>query len=271
LHKIAGMQTKSSREEIDILEVVAKVIDQMRATLLLTIILPLAGGLGGFLIAQKAPTKVKSDMMVTTDLLSEEQCNFLLNQFETSTIISDVTPELPNDFISITHEIIRPYRYIADDRTVHIQISLTLNDKRSFPTFQHALLDFLENSPAATSRKKAIQEYDAKIIQGIDHELAEIEKIKGNVSGKDKLNSLNAANLYLETISLLDKKLKLETRIGSGKVFMVVDGFKNMVNERPSILISTLVGLGAGIFLLFMFLAMRYFNAYYRNYNRTKI
>ena len=264
------METKSSHEEIDILEVLVKIVDQLRSAMLLTIILPLAGGICGFLLVRNVPEKVVSDMMVTTDLLSEEQCNFLLNQFAVSEQIQKITPETSNDFVNVTHEVIRPFRYFTDDRTVHLKISLTLRDRSSFPAFQQAMLDFLEKSPAATSRKKAIQEYEAKVIEGIDHELAAIEKMKTDVSGKDALNSLNAGDLYVETITLLDKKLQLQTRIASGKVFSVVEGFTNVVYQKPSPLIWTIAGVGAGLLLLFMLLAIRYFIGYYRNHNRAR-
>jgi hypothetical protein len=270
LHKIAVMETKSSREEIDILVFLVKIVDQLRAALLLTVILPVAGGLVGFFVALNAPTKVQSDMMLATDLLSEEQCQFLLSQFEKSDAMANTTPELPSDFTSIRHEIIRPFRYIPDVRTVHVQISITLKDRRSFPAFQNAILDFLENSPAAISRKKDIQEYEAKMIEGIDRELAEIEKIKNDFSGKDKLNSLNAADLHVQTITLLDKKLELKTRTGSGKVFTVVDGFSSVACHEPPVAIATIFGIAAGVFVLSVFLGLQRFRSYYRTYKKTR-
>jgi hypothetical protein len=270
LHKIAGMETKSSHPEINILEVLAKIIDHFKANIFLAILLPLAGGLAGFLISRSTPEKVQSNMMVVTNLLTEEQCSFLLTQFETSQPIPNTTPEQLDALIELSHEVIRPYRYFTDDRSVNLQITLTLKDERFFPLFQQSILDFLENSTAATTRKKTMQQLEAKLIEGIDHELASIEQIKTGVSGKDKLNSLNAASLYVETIKLLEKKLQLQNQTSSGKIFTVVEGFKNKMHRKSSMVTSILLGVGAGILLLFFWIAVRYFGNYYRNYQSTQ-
>lgn len=266
LHKIACMETKTSHPEIDLLEVLAKIINQLRVNFVLTILLPVAGALGGFFLSQKATTSIRSEMMLSTDLLSEEQCIFLLGQFESARPIPYVSPQQQSEWVTFSHEIIRPYRYFSEDRTVNIKLSLALTNESSFDAYQESVITFLENSTAAVARKKSMQEFESKVIAGIDEELKAIDQIKADIARHGQSTSQNPAALYVESVKLLEKKLELQRQTQSGKVFTVIEGFKVRSSSTISRAKYIFAGFLAGVSALFLWIFIRYFARFYNRY-----
>ncbi|RAV99742.1 hypothetical protein [Pseudochryseolinea flava] len=266
------MEKTSSQQEIDILEVLAKIIDAIRANLALAIILPLMCAIAGYLLAKKEAPKVQSEMMITTNVLSEEQSVFLLEQYQAANPFPNISTEHQAKFVNLSHVVVRPYRS-SDDRSVNLKLSLRLTDESAFPIFQQSILNFLENSEIAISQKRSIKNFETKMIEGIEKELTAIDDalVEMRASGNTtRSNAIDPAALYVERINLLERKLRLEPSSPSQYLFSVVEGFKVKTLQNISLTGYTIGGLAAGFTLLIIVIFIRSFITFYKNYKRSQ-
>ena len=265
------MEARNTTDEIDLLEILARLYSNLKNNLLLSIILPLTGLIAGFMFAYTSESKVESSMMVVTRLLSLAECQFLLKQMEKSDTFYAITPEQRSGLISISHEIaLDPTPVVdKDNPRVHITISLTVRNHDLLRPFQNSIITYLEASRPAVKKKYEQHEMYAGLIAEIDRELKGLDEVKTQITTRAQASFLNPAALYTAPVELTKQKIQYQLGLSDNTAFNLVQGFDAMSRiAKLSPVVYALIGVLAGVAVLFMLLFLKYFWSYYRKYRQ---
>jgi hypothetical protein len=275
LHKIAGMESKTSNQEVDLLEVLAKFYSYLRENILLTILFPLAGAIIGFSVFATTADKVESSMMVVTNLLTHPECDFLLSELEKADTLQGVSPEQRAGLVFISHEIIPDpdFKGVKDPQNapnVHIKITIQVLRHELLSVFEQSIITYLEASRPAIRKKYEFNKFYTEMIAGIDRELASLQQLKVQSDPKSLANSFHPSDLYVQTVNLTEKRVSYELRLKNSNIFQLVQGFDALSRStKLSVIAYILVGLGMGIAVLLPVLFMNYFWRYYKGYRQS--
>lgn len=274
LHKIAGMELKTSNQEVDFLEVLARFFHVIRKNILLAVILPPACAIATILLFSTSETKVESSMMVVTNLLTRPECNFLLAELEKADTFMGVLPEQRGGLLFLSHEIVSESELKGSKEpigpNVHVQINIQVTDHALLRVFENSIMTYLESSRPALRKKYEFHEYYTTMIAEIDRELASLKQIKGETDAKALANSFNPSDLYMAVVNLSEKKVNYELHLKNNNVFQLVQGFEMLSrSSRFSKTLAGVIGFCVGVGILMLILFIRYFRGYYRQYSQS--
>jgi hypothetical protein len=264
------MQQKPANQEIDLLELLAKLFSTLKKNKILVILCPVVGlvfGLGVFYIKntrESATASIQTGMMISTDLLSESEAKFLCNDFTTSDTLPGLTLAQRNKIISISTEIKK--EGMSDGKiAVFIIIPVLTTDRSVLPALQAGLLKHIDQSEPVTRQRIARQKLYTEMIKKIDSELATLDLIKAQ--------KVYPADLPIQITNLTEKKVNYQLALEGSNTVHLVKGFETrIVNEQapPSKLPYVMLGLVLGICALVFILFLKFFRDYYRNFERAR-
>lgn len=275
LHKIADMESKSSNQEVDLLEVLARFYSYLRENIFLTILFPLAGAVIGFYVSANAEDNVESSMMVVTNLLTHPECDFLLTELQKADTFQGVSPEQRAGLVFISHEIIPDpdFKGLKDPQSapnVHIKITIRVRRHELLRVFEQFIITYLEASRPAIRKKYEFNKFYTEMIAGIDVELAALQQLKAHTGPKAFATFLDPSALYIETVNLTEKRVSYELRLKNSNIFQLVQGFDAL--SRTTGLSTTsyiLAGFVIGVAALLPVLFIKYFWGYYKGYRQS--
>lgn len=274
LHKIAGMELKTSNQEVDFLEVLARFYHVIRKNMLLAIILPLGCAVTTILVFSSSEMKVESSMMVVTNLLTRPECNFLLTELEKADSFMGVSPEQRAGLLVLSHEIVSESELKGTKEpigpNVHVQINIQVTNHELLRVFENSIMTYLESSRPALRKKYEFHEYYTTMIAEIDRELASLKQLKGETDPKVLANSFNPSDLYMAVVNLSEKKVSYELHLKNNNVFQLVQGFDTLSrSSRFSKTLAAAMGFCVGFGILMVILFIRHFSGYYRQYRQS--
>jgi hypothetical protein len=275
LHKIAGMESKTSNQEVDLLEVLAKFYSYLRENIFLAIFFPLAGAGIGFFVFATTEDNIESSMMVVTNLLTHPECDFLLTELEKADTFQGVPPEQRAGLVQISHAIISDpdFKGIKDPQSapnVHIKITLQVRRHELLRVFEQSIITYLEASRPAIRKKYEFHKFYTEMIAEIDQELASLQQFKAHAEPKTLANFLNPSALYTEAVNLTEKRVNYELRLRNSNIFQLVQGFDALSRTtKLSIVSYILAGFGIGVAMLLPVLFIKYFGGYYKGYRQS--
>lgn len=264
------MEQKTFNGEINLLELLAKFYLVLKNNKLLTILLPVLGLLTGVVASNFTKEVVKSSMMVETDLISEDESKFLMEQLNKADSIQGLSKEQERKIGGIEYEVKKGER-IEDSVPVYIKISTVTGDKAILPVLQKALVNYLNQTEPIERNRTDREHFYHEMITRIDEELAGLTGVKKEINDKTKATFLEPADLFASSVELYDKRTKYEIALESIKSVHVVKNFGSLVkNAKWSKTLYALVGFVAGIFTLFAVLFLRFFHHYSAQIEKTK-
>jgi hypothetical protein len=270
LHKIAGMESKTSIREIDLMEDLARFFSYFKENILLAILFPLAGAAIGFFVCSNTEDKIESSMMVVTNLLTQAECDFLLTELEKSDTLQGVSPEQRAGLALITHKIISQPENSQSTPSVHIIITIQVLHHELLHVFEKSIVTYLEASRPAIRKKYEFHRFYTEMIAAIDRELASMQQFKVLNAPKTTANLLNPSALYVETVNLTEKKINYELRMKNSNIFQLIQGFDAVSrNAKLPLTVYILIGFSVGILALLPVLFIKYFRRYYKKYRQS--
>jgi hypothetical protein len=270
------MAEKTSDREIDLMEVLVKILDLVRSNLFLAVFLPVAGALVGWGFSHISENRSESQMMVVTEHLTEPQCEFLLAQLEKTDSFPDITEEQRQSLIFLKHKTIKEpivhplLSQSSVPHKTHIEITLHVKHIALRKVFENSIIRYLESSQPAIRKKEELEEFYKTMVIHIDEELSAMNELKKQMVTLNNTGD-NAIDLYTKTIELTEKKIKYQQELKNIEAFQIVKGFDGMNKPKTaSPGLYSFAGAGAGIALLAFLLFLKYFVDYYRDYHQNQ-
>jgi hypothetical protein len=268
------MTQKTVSGEIDLMELLAKGYRAVKANLLVFIILPLAGLVLMFSLSFRSGNKYASSMMITTNLLSENEAKFIFEELGRADSIPGLSEEESKKLVSLKFEVEKGLSIGTNDpklasngQMVYLKIIANVTDPSVFPAIEKKLIAYLNNVGPVMQNRKNLEIFYKSVIQKIDHEIAAMDQIKS--SDKNALaNYVDPANLFAKTVELYKERVDNEVKLKNIESVQVAKGFGSLIKDSkmPKVIVA-MVGLLMGLALATFLMFVRYFNSYNRSLN----
>ncbi len=265
------MEQKPLNQEIDLLQLFAKVIRTLKRNWIVVILSPLIGAFLGVLLFIRtnknieSPDQIKSKMMISTDLISERESIFLCDDLSASKHLPGITKEQQSKIITITCETARESTN-KDRYASTITITATLSDSTLFPIIQKSVVDYFSQSEPVVRCMAERNELYLRLIEELERESKVVKTLNHPYT-----SFLDAMYPY----RLFEKKVNYELYLKNEMSIHVVKGFGTFVKFKEtsiaghSIFFYAFTGLTLGIIALVFILFIRFFIQYYKHFELT--
>jgi len=262
------MEQKTSGQDIDLLELLSKCYRTLKNNLILVILCPILGIAAGLILSSVSPETVKASMMVTTTLISEDEAKFFIEQLDHADSIHGLSKEQEKGVLRIDYQVSKG-KEIDDIVPIYLKITTVITSKSLLPTLQAALIDYLNRAEPIRRHRREREFFYKEMIRKIDLELNALDQVKGQVNDKSKATFLDPSDLFAKGVELYEQRVKYEIGLEDVRSVHVVKGFESLVmNATWSRTFCALAGFLFGLILLAVVLFAKYFNGYYRDFER---
>jgi len=264
------MERKHSAQEINLLEMLAKLYGTLRRNWLLAIILPVLGIIAGYGQYSLSKDALKSSMMISTRLITEEESNFLFDELGKGRAIFGLTKGKITQIKFSVKEGKKNDSELDKLNTappVYFKITATIKDTSALPEIQEAIINYLNNTAPIKRHREQRQKLYNLMIFKIDQELAALNEVEKEVGNQTKATFLDPSTLFSRSVDLYRERVTYELALKDIESVQVVKGFGSP--SRPSRIIFVSLGLLAGIILLAIVIFARYFRSYYNQFEKN--
>ena len=116
------MTKKMNSDEIDLMELLARVYRAFKRNLLLVIILPVSGVIFTLSLAYNSGDKFSSSMMITTDLLSANEARFIFDELEKADSVPGLSSEEKKKLLGLNFDVDQGEQI---DKTKQVYLKIT--------------------------------------------------------------------------------------------------------------------------------------------------
>lgn len=258
-------------QEIDLLILLAKMFKVIRKNSFALLVFTAAGLIAALSFSIFTHEKLKSDMLVATNLLSNQESEFLMSQFQQAdtlpglsrakiygikySIDSDEQDDIPGPKKNVT-----PVTYI--------KITATVGDAKVFPQLEKAILQYLDDSRTVARNRELKNRLCTEMISRINQELKAMEEIKATTVSGTKANNytfFDPSYLFDKSVNLYNQKLQYEISLEEAKGVHLVKGFGSLTQDaRMSKTLVAAIGIVVGLVLFVVFVMITEFLQYYK-------
>jgi hypothetical protein len=265
------MEQRPANQEIDLLKLLAKTYNIIKKNIILVIVCPGLGLLLGFLYVQfstqpKLSNNVsEASLMIATDLLAENEANFLCNYLTSSDSLPGFNKEQKESVVSLSYEVKK--EQVRDRILVFIKLSATVTQHSVLSALQNALVTYFSQSEPVIRQRSLKEKLYKSMITKLDEEIAGLEEMK--LTKKEKVATI-LSNPYSQSADLYERKLNYQHALASSHVY-VVKGFGPAVPVKVSAspkLPYIILGFLSGIVILIIILFLRFFRNYYKQFEQ---
>jgi hypothetical protein len=264
------MEQRPIHQEVDLLKLLAKTYSIIKKNVILVIVFPGVGLLLGFLYVQLstkpqlANNLAQSSLMIATDLLSENEANFLCGDLAASDSLPGLTMDQRKSVIGLSYEVKKEQS--KDRYLVFIKLTATVTHHYILTHLQKALVAYFNQSEPVIRQRKVKEKLYTSMIAKLDSELAGLEEIKRN---KEKIVAI-FPDPYSKSADLFERKMNYQNALETSAVY-VVKGFGPAAavtaTSNPK-LPYIILGFMGGVLILVMILFLRFFSAYYKQFEQ---
>jgi hypothetical protein len=264
------MEQRPLNQEIDLLKLLAKTYRIIKKNIVLVIVCPALGLLLGFLYVKfssqpKLSNNVgQSSLMIATDLLSENEANFLCNYLISSDSLPGITTNQKESVVSLAYEVKK--EQVRDRVLVFIKLSATVTQQAILQTLQDGVVKYFTLSEPVTRQRSLKEKLYKSMIKKLDDEIMGLEEMKAK---KEKMSTI-LVDPYSQSADLYERKLNYQNALASSPIY-VVKGFGPVVpiitTSSPKLL-YIMLGLVSGFIVLMIILFVRFFSAYYKQFEK---
>ncbi len=254
------METQNS--EIDIIELLVKIVKFTKQYFIFFIILIIVGAIFGFL-TNKNQTIYTSEMIGTTDLFTDyysESQNEIIYEKASQTIVdaifflnkTDITKELDieNKINSISAVIIK------DDNsqvTENLKISVVLTEKMDLSILDEKINNYLSENKYIKSKFEEQKLQNLALINKINSEISEIDSLQNLIISKKITNNQIVYEEDNPVICLFEKKLALEKKNKNNNPLVTITQFypakEKTSDNKINIIITSIIFLILGVLI----------------------
>jgi hypothetical protein len=267
---------KNLSDEIDLMELLAKAYRSIKRHLALFIALPLAGAAIALLISFNAQDKYSSSMMVSTDLISKNEAEFIVKELEAAdSIMPGLTLEearrLINLKFTVDSKIERiPVRneVVIDREVIFLKITAEVTDPSIFPSLEKKLMRYMNSIDPVVQNRKRQELLHHKMIAKLDSEIVTLDGIRRQSDSRAMAGYINPASLFSKTVELYEDRTQRELRLQDIANVHLTKGFGSLMKDsRLPRAITCIMGIIGGFFLFVFIMFVQYFNKYNRSLN----
>jgi small basic protein len=262
-------------DEIDLLELLAKIVITIKGNILSIIIAFVIGSILGLCYYQFVPKTYESQMLISSDILTEsyskalvEDINKLVKEKSFTTISTklNISEQEASKLgkLGIKNGLEKSDGIKEEDKN-YLQINVQSSDNTIWSNLQNGLINFLESNDYAKIRIDQKRKYYVQIIQRIDIELVDLAELKNNISSgkmsqssKDNLILFDPTTVNTKILELNKEKINLQNELETVNGVQLVEGFT--VFEKPvspKLSISLVAGASVGLFFVALIIAFK--------------
>jgi len=267
------MDDQKNRDEIDLLAILLKIVNVVRANFWLIVLFFFLGiglGISYFLTARKVyATKMMVSSVILTDAYSkvlfenitkhirDGNIGFLSTQFN--------IPEAgAKEIRSLGIE-----NFIESGTTTQLErtrflITAEVTDQSILPGLQTGIVRYLENNEFAKIRIEQSRTYFQGMIESVEKEIEDIKEFKAKILDGNFLQSTKGNLMFDPTavnskiIELTEKKLTYKNNLETIKGVQIIEGFNKYQNpSKPTLSLSVLAGSLVGLFFVGVLIAFK--------------
>ncbi len=253
---------RSESDEINLMELLANWFRILRRNLLLSILVPLAGIIGGIVYHASASDVWESSIMIETSLMSAQEAEFLFDQLKKVRPLPGLTPDQQKKIRKLTFMVVPEHSQTSplNEQSIYFKVTARVISKETFLILEKAVTDLINAAPPVVRHREERRLYYDEVIKRIETEINAMEKVKSHVSGQAQATFLNPSQLYSQTIDLFREKMSLEIRKKEIESVHLVKKFDSLSFEgKPSLPILIILGFMIGVVLLSMLLFLKQF------------
>jgi hypothetical protein len=258
--------SRPETEEINLVDLIARMIRTLRKNIHLTILFPAAGLIIGIAAFIASPPVYQSTLLIETSLLTENECNALLSQEQLISRIQGLSEEQRGSIRNISFKTIRnvsdKVQVPLTEGSIYVAITVEIFNEGDLPNIEKAIVDFLNNSPAVVRHRNDRSQFYDQMISRIETELSRLEEVKKEVGGKTQATFLNPSDLYSSTVDLFKERTEYLIKREEIKSVHVIYGFDVTTSAKRSLLVASAAGFSIGCIVLAAVLVVRYFSRY---------
>jgi hypothetical protein len=254
-------------DEIDLLELFAKVIFLVRSNIKIIVVAFIVGTLLGLGYYQWVPKVYESKMILLSDILTSsyseritESLNRLITE-QNTTILSERLKMSEADASKIAKIEIESVKQelTKDEKENEIFIvTVKVLNKEILPKLQENIIEYLRNNEFVKIRVENRKKYTSQVIAKIDEQLEGLEELKSKITkgqfvlgGKENLVLLDPTTVHAKILELSKERTTLQNSLLTINSIQLVEGFT--VFEKPvSPKLSYSAAGGASLGLLFV-------------------
>lgn len=253
------MTKKVHSDEIDLMELLARVYRAIKRNLLLFTVLPVIGVIFTLSLAYNSSDKFSSSMMITTDLLSENEAKFIFDELEKADSIPDLSNKEKEKLVRLNFDVEH-----GEQKQVYLKITAVVTDPAIFPTLEKTVVRYI-NSVEPVMRSRQNQElYYKQMIAKIDGEIAAMDHVKQKTEAM--ASYVDPSELYSKTVDLFKIRTESEIKLKSISTVQVAKGFGSLIKDAK---LSKVMVAAAGLVLGFVVAILLLFIKFFNNYNRA--
>lgn len=256
---------KNQSEEINLLELLANCYALLRKNVLMLIVVPMVGVLGGVIYHFSASDVWESSIMMETSLMTVQEAEFLFDQLKNVKPLPGLTEDQKKKVRKLTYKVLPEHAQPSSlsEQSVYVKITARVATKEIFPLIENALTVIVNESPAVVRHRTERGQFYDEMIKRIDTEISGMEEVKSQISAKSQAAFLNPSHLYSQTVDLFREKESLEMRKKEIETIHLAKKFDSLSFEgKPSLIVLVVLGFIAGSVLLAIALFLRFFYDY---------
>ncbi len=265
----------SSSDEIDLLELLAKVTLGIKNNFRSLVLAFVIGSLLGLAFHQLVPKVYESNMIIQSDILTESYGERIAESMDL--LIKERNWETLGNRMGISAEKAASLRRVKIESVKQKQVSATEKENNTFiitirtsdntilPDLQNGLINYLRNNEFVKVRVRQRVDYYKAMIEKVGQEISSLDSLKKRLfSGKPiyskstEMMLVDPTNIYSEIIKLTKEQIEYKNGLELVNSIQLVEGFtvyKKPVSPKLSISLAS--GASLGIFFVFALIAIK--------------
>lgn len=262
----------SSSDEIDLIELLAKVTLGIKNNFRSLVLAFVIGSLLGLAFYQFVPKVYESNMIIQSDILTEsygeriaESMDLLIREqnFEILGSRMGISLEKAASINKIKIESVKTNTTEKENNTFFITVRTT--DNTLLPDLQNGLINYLRNNEFVKVRVRQRQDYYKAMIEKVGQEISSLDSLKKRLftgkpiySNSAEMMLVDPTNIYSKIIELNKEQINYKNGLELVNSIQLVEGFtiyKKPVS--PKLSISLAAGASIGVFFVLTLIAIK--------------
>lgn len=271
---IGNQNQPTTSDEIDLLELLAKIVITIKSNILSIIIAFVIGSILGLCYYQLVPKVYESKMILLSDILTSsyseritESLDNLIKE-QNLAILSQRLGTTEKEASSITKikiESIKQETKEAESESATFIITVGTMDKTILPNLQVGLINHLRNNEYVKIRVRQRQDYYKAMIEKVGIEINSLDSLKKRLftgqpiySKSSEMMLVDPTNIYSKILDLNKEQIGFKNSLELVNSIQLVEGF-TVYNKpvSPKLSISLVAGASVGLFFVALIIAFK--------------
>lgn len=243
---------KNQDKEIDILTLIARIVNFIKKYFLVLVIFTILGVIGGFIHFYCSKEVYKTKLIASSPIVDNRIVYELLEPLKIH-IKNNQNDSVANK-LNINSDVVASIHALSFDTTVNrtLIVNLEVFSKENIKVICNGIIDFLNDieyiNRQVNYKKKELTDY----IAIIDNEISKLNNLQDAMLKNAQLASnLSISNTYSEMLTLVERKRELEKELSGLTSFQIINANIVFDTSKSSVIKSLLVFTFLGAFLGF--------------------